>query len=399
MGQPYGGSRERFQSLGPFRGDAAALYAATCATDFDIESWDWLEAAAPHADADPATQAAGWAAAWIFFSRWAGTVGRPPAYQYHLERAGIGPWFASTASRIAEQYANWPWARIEELPSASLEHLETSYALLQAFEYVRLVTEVDRVSATEDEVEETEEQFASWALALALELRARGELPRMCTEVADYDGAQRVTIAPTQLGLDEAGRLIPRSRMKRIVDEWCEFFEHEDTPILYLEISSRAPKRLISALRGQSQLRGLAVKWGDYDDLSALSAMPNLWLAELGGATGLVDLTPLSSARSLRSLRLADTRRVTDYSPLASLSGLEELELLTGFTSPVLRLPSIGFLRGMTSLRRLFLGARVIDGDFTPLLERADLEFLSIPGQRGMTPSYQELVRRIPALR
>ena len=150
---------------------------------------------------------------------------------------------------------------------------------------------------------------------------------------------------------------------------------------------------------GQTQLRGLEIKWGDYDDISPVAGMPDLWNLNLGGASGLIDITALRSATSLRVLALEDCRRLTDFSPLGDLDTLEEFSLTSGFGSGSLTVPTIGFVRGMTGLRRLLVGARVLDEDYSPLLARTDLEELWVRKQRNMHPSLEELQSQIPGMR
>jgi hypothetical protein len=384
-------------ALGSFRGNPGALYEATRGHDFDIESWDWIAAAAPDPDAAPTEQIDGWAWAWLFYSKWAGTVGRRPAYGYHVRRAGIGPLLHAVEIRIAELAEDWTWPSVHELEHLDTDRLETTYALLEAADFVGRPPDPEHGLINDDQ-SALSERARAWRLAIRLELEARGQLPRSYTELSEYDGAQRILLSPTQLGVDEFGRLIPRSRMTKIVDEWCEFFRAGPSPIRYLDVISRAPKRLVASLLTQTQLRGLAIKWGDYDDISALGGMPELWTADLGGATALTDLTPLQEARSLRVLRLTDTRRATDYSPLDRLVDLEEFVLQSGFTSPRLKIPNIAFLRGMTGLRYLVIDGQVLDGDYSALLDRADVEELWLYRQRSMEPSYEELARRIPGM-
>ena len=88
------------------------------------------------------------------------------------------------------------------------------------------------------------------------------------TTVAEYADQSAIRVAATQLG--------PRyssSDAKRIVAEWVEFFASGPSQIQDLQFVSRTPKRLFDALAGQPQLQRLSVKWGDFDDLSALSKL------------------------------------------------------------------------------------------------------------------------------
>jgi hypothetical protein len=96
---------------------------------------------------------------------------------------------------------------------------------------------------------------------------------------------------------------------------------------------------------------------------------------------------------------LEDCRRLTDLSPLAELITVEELGVTSGMGSGSLTVPTISFVRGMTGLRRLIVGARVLDEDYSPLLARTDLDELWVRKQRAMHPSLQELASQIPGLR
>jgi hypothetical protein len=395
-------TREDFAQLGQYQGNAKGLYEASRGRDFDIELGDWIAAAAPSSDAAERAQTEAWASAWIYCSRWAGTVGRRPAYILHAQRGGVGLWLQATADRIIELAGSWTWPTIDQFETASVDELGYSYSLAVLADHV-WATSAAAEGASSRQLDPRgelagQDEYKTWLLALRLELRARGQLTKSFTEVSEYDGSPRITITPTQLYADAFGRPIPRSRTKKIVDEWCDFLSSGQTSIRYLDIESRAPKRLVSALTGQTQLRGLRIKWGDYDDVSALAAMPELWIAELSGASALTDLQPLGSAQALRVLRLGHTQGAPDFSPLGDLRTLEELEIVVQMSATA-GIPSIAFLRDLTALRHLNLGGRVLDNDYSPLLSRLDLETLGLFKQKAMTPSFEELVRAIPALR
>lgn len=385
MGHGDARTREDFAALGSYRGDPAGLYRATRGRDFDIDVLDWLTAAAPPATIDPIEQVDSWVAAWMYCSRWAGTVRRPPAADWDVRRAGAGALIDEIRERILREVEHWHWPRVDALDDVGDDELELSYALLCAFEGI--THWLFNPTVTEEERQEHQ----SWKLALTLELASRGQLPRVVTDVADYTGEERIVLAPTQLSFDEFGRDIPASRRKRIVDEWCDFLASAPTPIRSLRIASRAPKRLITALSGQTQLRELWVKWGDYDDLGAIASMPDLWSLTLGGATALEDVAPLASAPALRELHLGDCRRLTEVAPLAGLRAVESFAIHTR------SIPTISFLRGMPRLRSLVLGAGVADEDYSPLLGR-DLRRLWIRKQRRMHPSLAELTEHYPML-
>ena len=118
----------------------------------------------------------------------------------------------------------------------------------------------------------------------ALRLRVRSPMwatLRGYTEVSEYDGAERILLHPSQLYSDDFGRPIPRSRMKKIVDEWCEFFEAGNTPIRHLEIRRERPSGSPRGCAEMTQLRAVQIKWGDYEDTTALALKLDLRIAEL----------------------------------------------------------------------------------------------------------------------
>lgn len=380
-------TRDDFQAVARGGHSPKALYELTRGADYDIRSAEWIAAAMPsEIDAD----AESWFHVWFYFNRWAGSVNREPGTAWHLDTARQGAWSMELRELIYVTARDHDWPQVSSLEDLETDELESVYALSAMASFV----DFQGTWWGDDD-----EGYFSWRLALSLAMRSRGQLQSVYTEVSEYDGASRIIIAPTQLGVDEFGREIPRSRRVKIVDEWCDFFSSAPTPIHYLHIASRAPSRLVSSLSAQTQLRGLEIKWGDYDDISPIATMPHLWTADFGGATALADLRPLASARALRDLAIQDTRRAIDYSPISELHQLEQLTLSTGINSQALKVPNLDFLRGLASLRSLYLGLRVLDGDFTPLLDLPQLTSLWVPKQRGMFPPYDELVRRIPALR
>ncbi len=135
------------------------------------------------------------------------------------------------------------------------------------------------------------------------------------------------------------------------------------TPISSLAFTTRTSKRLFASLEGQTQLRALGVKWGDYDDLSPVAAMPEFRKLWLGGASSVRTLGPLTRLTRLRSLVIEDLRYVRDLSPLAALTSVRDLELCGDWkSSRIAHVESVGFLRQLPSLERLVLHTMNPDG-------------------------------------
>lgn len=215
------------------------------------------------------------------------------------------------------------------------------------------------------------------------------------TTVDQYDGGSVVRVSATQLGTRYSA-----SQAKKIIDQWCEFFAGDPTPITDLAFTTRTPKRLFASLRGQTQLRSLGVKWGDYDDLSALTDMQNLTDLWLGGASSIETLAPLREMPQLRELAVESLRHVHDLSPLGSLIQLRTLEVGGDWMSPrVVHVDSVAFLRNLTNLENLVLHTMIVDDlDYSPLLSLGNLTKVRVKPARGMHPSHDELRAAIPAM-
>ncbi len=111
-------------------------------------------------------------------------------------------------------------------------------------------------------------------------------------------------------------------------------------------------------------------------DLSPLAGLTGLQQLNLSECEQLTDLSPLAGLTGLQHLDFHDTfNRINDLGPLAGLTGLQDLELGVWYqrTGP-------GPLAGFTGLRRLELIA--IDGltDLSPLAGLAGLQHLDLSG-------------------
>ena len=213
------------------------------------------------------------------------------------------------------------------------------------------------------------------------------------TRVSEYEGQTAVRISATQLGSD-----FTDTQAKRIVAEWVDFFAAGPSPIRELEFVSRTPKRLFEALSGQTQLRLLNVKWGDYADLRPLAGMTQLRSLRLRGASGVEDLQPLADLVEVHDLQIEGLRRVRDLSPLASMTGVTDLEVGGMWMTPrVVRVESISFLRRMPQLRTLLLHTLAADDlDYSAVLDLPNLTAVRVMEVRGMRPSVEDLKARLP---
>jgi len=223
--------------------------------------------------------------------------------------------------------------------------------------------------------------------------RDRAADGRQLVEVGEYSGAPAVMIAATQLGSAYSER-----RKRQIVDEWVEFFRSGPTAIRSLCFTTRTPKRLFDALSGQHQLTSLQVKWGDYDDLSVLSSTSQLHTLRLAGASQVRNLAHLAGLQRVETLQVEGLQGLVDASPVGEMRAVKDLELGGDWMTPRnVRLQSVAFLAQMPQLERLLLHTVIVDDlDYTPLLSLSNLKKVRVMAARGMTPTHDELMHRLP---
>lgn len=205
-----------------------------------------------------------------------------------------------------------------------------------------------------------------------------------------YNGESAIFIEATQLYVD-------RTLATRIVREWCEFFAAGPSPIEELGFVSRTPARLWNSLAGQTQLRLLHMKWGDYSDLSVLEQMRGLAELRLGSSPGVTSLEPLARLANLTTLELENTWRVRDYSPLGRIAGLRHLVVRSG-DSHAMRADSIAFLRELGELETLTWSPTVVSLDYSPVLDLGRVKKIRLTAKRGMSPSMTDLEWSVPGI-
>jgi len=196
----------------------------------------------------------------------------------------------------------------------------------------------------------------------------------------------------------QLGTRYTTGQARRVLDSWVEFFTSGPTPIHDLQFTTRTPKRLLDSLRGQTQLRRLAVKWGDYDDLSALTELSGMRDLCLRGASAVTDVRPLGNLIGLERLEIEGFKSIHDLSPLAELKAITSLSLGGNWMSPrIAHVDSIGFLRQMTMIEVLRLHTIIVDDlDYSPLLDLSQLRSVRVMKARGMTPSLEHLQSVLP---
>lgn len=207
----------------------------------------------------------------------------------------------------------------------------------------------------------------------------------------DYQGEESISVAATQ------NDNLTRTQARKLVDEWMEFFTSGPKPFTRLEFITRTPRRLFETLAHQTQLEHLEVKWGDYNDLSPIAAMPRLHTLKFQGMPAVKSVAPLTGNASIHTMELRGLRDAHDMSPLGTMTALRDLSLGGDFNSiRIAHIDSLDFLAGLPQLERLFLGCLIVDSkDYTPMMSLPNLTDAWAMECRGMRPPVRELAAQV----
>ena len=219
--------------------------------------------------------------------------------------------------------------------------------------------------------------------------------PKSVVEVSKYDGEDKLIINCTQL--DEG---YSAKDKKRIWLEWCDFLVNNPDAFTELMFCTRMPQDLFDAVCAQRRLKKLHIKWGVYPDISKLENLQELKYLHIGSSRSVSSLEPISRLVNLVALSIENFQQIDDYAPLANLKHLESLALEGDFAAPkILKVQSLEFLHYMKQLRFFsFLTAKVIDKDYSPVLELNNLEHLTLKSCKEVKQLYPQLIK-LPKLK
>lgn len=93
-------------------------------------------------------------------------------------------------------------------------------------------------------------------------------------ELVEYAGEKELTINCTQLdGFPNDPKYKSAREKKRVWVEWCEFLTENPCAFTSLCFGTRMPQELFNAVCEQKNLKRLYIKWGVYQDISAISKL------------------------------------------------------------------------------------------------------------------------------
>ena len=113
---------------------------------------------------------------------------------------------------------------------------------------------------------------------------------------------------------------------------------------------------LLQATFLNPRIRGLFIKWTRAKSIEGIERLQNLEELHLGNASSISDLSPLASLHCLRVLDLENLAKISDYSILRALTGLESLCIEGGmYSRPYI--DDLEFVADLTALKEFQLVA------------------------------------------
>ena len=187
---------------------------------------------------------------------------------------------------------------------------------------------------------------------------------KILKELNDYNGEERICVACTQL--DSHHRYFGRSKsdLKRILDDWIDFFITDTNALKALHFNSHVPQRLFDAACCQENLEELRFKWGSYSDLTELKNLRNLKFLYIGSGASVKDIAALGQLESLIVLHIENFKKIEDYSPLTTLKNLEQLVILGPMYGRT-PMQDLEFLRKMPNLRSILFSSITLRKKYT----------------------------------
>lgn len=226
-----------------------------------------------------------------------------------------------------------------------------------------------------------------------IHIENHGPTLRSVIELAAYGGEEQLTINCTQLGDSLTPQFASAKEKKRILREWCDHLKADPTRFTELRFGTRMPQELFDAVCHQRRLVKLVIKWGVYEDLSALEKLQDLRVLYIGSGARVPSIAPFTKLPNLVGLSVENFQKVTDYAALAQLRTLRSLDILGDVLSPHhIKVDSLEFLTAMPQLQFFrLLTARLQSKDYRPLLALQNLEHLTLDNNREVKTLYGEL--------
>ena len=134
----------------------------------------------------------------------------------------------------------------------------------------------------------------------------------------------------------------------------------------------------MEAICNQTSLEELVIFQGNFSDIQCIAKLKNLKALSIYASSRVKSLQPIGEIQNLEVLILSNFTGVTDYSPLGKLKNLKQLGIHSSMGN-IIKVDSFDFLKSLKNIKNLHTtGFRLLNGDYSPVLDLEKLEFLSV---------------------
>lgn len=195
------------------------------------------------------------------------------------------------------------------------------------------------------------------------------------TELKDYTGEEILKLYC--YGLSEEKYPLKKER-DNILKNWIDYFNNTKTNIKKLLVTGIVNQNLLEAICNQTSLEELVIFQGNFSNIHCIVKLKNLKVLSIYASSRVKSLHPIGEVQNLEVLILSNFTGVTNYSPLEKLKNLKQLGIHSSMGN-VIKVASFDFLKSLKNIKNLHTtGFRLLNSDYSPVLELEKLEFLSI---------------------
>ena len=195
------------------------------------------------------------------------------------------------------------------------------------------------------------------------------------TELKDYNGEEILKLYC--YGLSEEKYPLKKDR-DNILKSWIDYFNNTKTNIKKLLVTGIVNQKLLEAICNQTSLEELVIFQGNFSDIQCIAKLKTLKALSIYASSRVKSLHPIGEIQNLEVLILSNFTGVTDYSPLGKLKNLKQLGIHSSMGN-IIKVDSFDFLKSLNNIKNLHTtGFRLLNRDYSPVLELEKLEFLSV---------------------
>ena len=199
-------------------------------------------------------------------------------------------------------------------------------------------------------------------------------------KVRDYVGQKNLVLTCTQLDCSQ-------TEQAKIVNEWCELFTTQQLPIEKIWIKSRISQKILDAICNQTNLKGVFIKWGVYQNIFGLENLKNIEYLHLGGGASIENIETVGKLKKLKTFEASHLYKIQDYDFMKYLNQVVDLTIEGDPYSSMKKvtLKSLEFLKDMPQLIRLELCmTKIEDNSYLPIAELPNLKYLGLPVDKDL---------------